>query len=131
MGPRPRSKQAILAKAGVGRIFSEKVSGVAAKWPELERVLEDLEVGDVLVTKLDRLARSTLDLLRIIDLNSKEGADFRSLGDPWADTTTPHGRLMLTVLGGITEFEPDLILQPTSAASVRWPRASGSITGRS
>ena len=68
--------------------YSEKVSCVAAKRPELERALDQLEAGDVLVvTKLDRLARSTLDLLRIIDLIGKEGAGFKSLGDPWADTT--------------------------------------------
>src|SRR5262245_40817738 len=87
----------MLLAAGVERIFSEKVSGVAARRPELERTLDELEAGDVLVvTKLDRLARSTLDLLRIIDLIGKEGAGFKSLGDPWADTTTPHGRLMLS-----------------------------------
>jgi hypothetical protein len=67
----------------------------------LERALDQLEAGDVLVvTKLDRLARSTLDLLRIIDLIGKEGAGFKSLSDPWADTTSAHGRLMLTVLSG-------------------------------
>src|SRR5215471_17453287 len=65
--------------------------------------------GDILVvTKLDRLARSTLDLLRIVDLIGREGAGFKSLGDPWADTTTAHGRLMPTVLSGIAEFERSL-----------------------
>jgi len=89
----------MLLAAGVERIFSEKVSGVAARRPELERALDELEVGDVLVvTKLDRLARSTLDLLRIIDLIGKEGAGFKSLGEAWADTTASVGKLMITVL---------------------------------
>jgi len=68
--------------AGVERIFSEKVSGIAARRPELERALDQLKAGDILVvTKLDRLARSTIDLLRIVDLIGREGAGFKSLGD--------------------------------------------------
>ena len=63
-----------------------------------------------LVTKLDRLARSTRDLLNTLATIGEAGASFKSLGDPWADTTTPHGRLMLTVLGGLAEFERHLIL---------------------
>src|SRR5262249_30943417 len=95
------------------------IPGVAAKRPELERSLDQLEAGDVLVvTKLDRLARSTLDLLRI-----------KSLGDPWADTTTAHGRLMLTVLSGIAEFERDLILQRTNEGRAR-AMAEGTRFGR-
>jgi DNA invertase Pin-like site-specific DNA recombinase len=114
------TQKALLFAAGVERIFSEKVSGVAARRPELERALDQLETGDVLVvTKLDRLARSTLDLLRIIDLIGKEGAGFKSLGDPWADTTSAHGRLMLTVLSGIAEFERSLILQRTNEGRAR------------
>src|SRR5262249_9989574 len=78
------TQRALLKAAGVTRIFSEKVSGVAAKRPELERVLDELEAGDVLVvTKLDRLARSTLDLLGIVDQIGREGAGFKSLGEPW------------------------------------------------
>src|SRR5262249_33075549 len=63
----------------------------------------------VMVTRLDRLARSTRDLLNILDAVGKAGAAFKSLGDAWADTTTPHGRLMLAVLGGVAEFERELI----------------------
>jgi DNA invertase Pin-like site-specific DNA recombinase len=59
----------------------------------------------VIVTRLDRLARSTRGLLNIFDKIAKAGATFKSLGDTWADTTTTHGRLMLTVLGGLAEFE--------------------------
>jgi DNA invertase Pin-like site-specific DNA recombinase len=68
-----------------------------------------------MVTRLDRLARSTRDLLNILDAVGKAGAAFKSLGDAWADTTTPHGRLMLTVLGGLAEFERELILARTGA----------------
>jgi DNA invertase Pin-like site-specific DNA recombinase len=65
-----------------------------------------LDEGDVLlVTKLDRLARSTRDLLNTLAAIGDRGAGFKSLGDPWADTTTPHGKLMITVLGGLAEFE--------------------------
>jgi DNA invertase Pin-like site-specific DNA recombinase len=93
-------------------------------------VLDELEAGDVLVvTKLDRLARSTLDLLRIIDQIGKKGAGFKSLGDPWADTTTSRDRLMLTVLSGIAEFERDLIVQRTSEGRAR-AMAEGTQFGR-
>jgi Resolvase, N terminal domain len=67
----------------------------------------------LVVTRLDRLARSTRDLLNILDAVAKAGAGFKSLGDAWADTTTPHGRLMLTVLGGLAEFERELIIART------------------
>jgi DNA invertase Pin-like site-specific DNA recombinase len=83
-------------------------------------VLKRLGQGDVLmVTRLDRLARSTRDLLNILDTIAKAGAGFKSLGDAWADTTTPHGRLMLTVLGGLAEFERELILARTSDGRAR------------
>ena len=75
----------------------------------------------LVVTKLDRLARSTLDLLRIIDLIGKEGAGFKSLGEAWADTTTSVGKLMIMVLSGIAEFERDLILQRTNVGWSRGP----------
>ena len=75
------TQKGMLLAAGVEQMFCEKESGVAAKRPELELALDGLEAGDVLVvTKLDRLARSTLDPLRIIDLIGKEGAGFKSLG---------------------------------------------------
>jgi DNA invertase Pin-like site-specific DNA recombinase len=118
-----------LEAAGIGKLVSEKVSGVARR-RMLENLLELLGSGDVLVvTKLDRLARSTLDLLRIVDRIGKQGAAFKSLGDPWADTTTPHGRLMMTVLAGIAEFERELILQRTSDGRAR-AKAEGVRFGR-
>jgi DNA invertase Pin-like site-specific DNA recombinase len=110
-----------LATAGAAKIFAEKLSGAsAANRKELTKVLAKLEPGDVLlVTRLDRLARSTRDLLNVLDTVSKAGAGFRSLSDAWADTTTAHGRLMLTILGGLAEFERELIKIRTSEGRVR------------
>jgi DNA invertase Pin-like site-specific DNA recombinase len=73
----------------------------------------------LIVTRLDRLARSTRDLLNILDIVAKAGVGFRSLADTWADTTTPHGRLMLTVLGGLAEFERELIRARTGEGRKR------------
>src|SRR5215218_10936061 len=99
-----------LKAAGAERVFREKVSGARADRPELARLLRSLAPGDrVLVTRLDRLARSTRDLLNTLAAIADQKAGFRSLSDTWADTTTPHGRLMLTVLGGLAEFERELI----------------------
>src|SRR4029077_18592988 len=79
-----------------------------------------LSAGDVLlVTRLDRLARSTRDLLNVFDAGAKSGAGFKSLADAWADTTTAHGRLMLTVLGGLAEFERELIRARTDEGRKR------------
>src|SRR5689334_6390665 len=96
----------------------------------LARLVASLEPGDtVVVTKLDRLARSTRDLLNTLDTIAKAGASFRSLGDGWADTTTPHGRLMLTVLGGLAEFERHLIVSRTEEGRNR-AKARGIKFGR-
>jgi DNA invertase Pin-like site-specific DNA recombinase len=89
-----------------------------------------LSAGDVLVvTRLDRLARSTRDLLNTLDTIAKAGAGFRSLRDSWADTTTAHGRLMLTILGGLAEFERELIRARTSEGRAR-AKARGVKLGR-
>ena len=105
------AQETALRAAGAERVFAEKVSGAVTDRKALAKALAALSAGDVLaVTRLDRLARSTRDLLNVLATVSEHGAGFRSLGDPWADTTTPHGRLMLTVLGGLAEFERALIL---------------------
>jgi DNA invertase Pin-like site-specific DNA recombinase len=83
----------------------------------------------LLVTRLDRLARSTRDLLNVLDAIAKAGAGFRSLADAWADTTTAQGRLLLTVLGGLAEFERHLILARTSEGRIR-AKARGVRFGR-
>src|SRR3954466_3317143 len=106
-----------LKAAGAEKVFREKVSGARADRPELARLMRTLSAGDVvLVTRLDRLARSTRDLLNTLAALAEKQAGFRSLQDAWADTTTPHGRLMLTVLGGLAEFERELIRARTGKA---------------
>ena len=100
--------------AGTDRVFAENQSGIKTNRAALARCLRGLEAGDaLLVTKLDRLARSTRDLLNTLATISDKGASFKSLGDPWPIRSTPHGRLMLTVLGGLAEFERHLILART------------------
>jgi DNA invertase Pin-like site-specific DNA recombinase len=104
-----------LRNAGAEKVYSEKISGAVTDRPALAKAISALGTGDVLVVcKLDRLARSTRDLLNTLAAIAEAGASFRSLGDPWCDTTSAHGRLMLTVLGGLAEFERHLILARTS-----------------
>src|SRR3954453_10657932 len=99
-----------LAKAGCKKVFRETTSGAKTDRAQLRKALDQIDAGDVLmVTRLDRLARSTRDLLNTLTTVADRKAGFRSLGDTWADTTSSHGRLMLTVLGGLAEFERDLI----------------------
>jgi DNA invertase Pin-like site-specific DNA recombinase len=103
-----------LQAAGCDRIYREKVSGAKSDRAELGKLLKALAAGDVvIVSRLDRLARSTLDLLTILRRVTEAGAKFRSLKDPWADTTTPHGELMVTILAGIATFERHLITART------------------
>jgi resolvase-like protein len=100
--------------AGAEKVIRETASGARAARAQLRRVLAELDKGDVLmVTRLDRLARSTRDLLNTLAAITGKKAGFRSLGDTWADTTTAHGRLMLAVLGGLAEFERELIRAST------------------
>ena len=109
-----------LTAAGAARVFRETASGAKTDRAQLRRMLDQLGAGDVLmVTRLDRLARSTRDLLNILATIAERKAGFRSLGDAWADTTTPHGRLMLTVLGGLAEFERELIRARTGEGRAR------------
>jgi DNA invertase Pin-like site-specific DNA recombinase len=108
-----------LEQAGCRRMFREKVSGARRQRPELAKMLEQLREGDtVIVWKLDRLARSTRDLLEIADAIGKAGAGLRSLSEPWADTTSPAGRMVLTVFAGIAEFERELIRERTGAGRI-------------
>ena len=119
-----------LGKAGCAKIYREVASGARSDRPQLHNLLKGLEPGSTLVvTRLDRLARSTIDLLTIIKVIADKGCLFKSLADPWADTTTPAGRLMLTVLGGLAEFERELIKARTSEGRERAKR-SGVKMGR-
>src|SRR5499427_4690900 len=114
------TQQAALREAGCERVYSEKISGATTDRPALAKAIGGLGNGDTLVVcKLDRLARSTRDLLNTLAAVGEAGASFKSLSDSWVDTTTPHGRLMLTVLGGLAEFERHLILARTSEGRQR------------
>ena len=105
-----------LHEAGCRRVFKEKVSGVRRDRPELARLLDQVRRDDVvIVTRLDRLARSTRDLLEFAERLRGVDAGLRSLAEPWANTTSPAGRTVLTVFAGIAEFERALILSRTSA----------------
>lgn len=124
------AQQEALWAAGAERVLEEKISGARADRAQLAKLIAALAAGDVLlVTRLDRLARSTRDLLNILATVAERGASFRSLGDQWADTTTPHGRLMLTVLGGLAEFERELIRARTGEGRER-AKARGVKVGR-
>jgi DNA invertase Pin-like site-specific DNA recombinase len=110
----------VLRGAGCEKVFKEKISGAQTDRRELKRLLAGMHKGDMLVvTRLDRLARSTRDLLNVLATIADKGAAFKSLGDAWANTSTSHGRLMLTVLGGLAEFERDLIRTRTGEGRAR------------
>jgi DNA invertase Pin-like site-specific DNA recombinase len=109
-----------LKAAGAATIFREKVSGVRADRPQLAKLMAGLKPGDVVVvTKLDRLGRSTRELLDLIDRIGKAGASFRSLGDPLWDTGSSQGRLLSTMLAAIAEFERELIRERTGEGRKR------------
>jgi len=92
--------------------------------PELRSLVKSLEPGAVVVvTRLDRLARSTIDLLTVVKQITDQGCLFKSLADPWCDTTTPTGRLLLTVLSGLAAFEVELIKARTMEGRERAKRA--------
>jgi DNA invertase Pin-like site-specific DNA recombinase len=121
---------AALKAAGATKRFAEKQSGARSDRPQLRRAIDALGEGDVLlVTRLDRLARSTPDLLNVLHEVGQKGAAFRSLADTWADTSTPHGRLTVTVLGGLAEFERSLIRARTDVG-IKRSREAGIRFGR-
>jgi DNA invertase Pin-like site-specific DNA recombinase len=121
---------AALKAAGAERVFAEKVSGAKTDRKQLAKAIAALGPNDVLlVTRLDRLARSTRDLLNVLAAISEKGAGFRSIADPMIDTTSPHGRLILAVLGALAEFERSMILSRTSEGRKR-ALAAGVVFGR-
>jgi len=102
-----------LQAAGIERIFSEQISGSMRKRPELDKLLDQLRPGDVIVvTKYDRLARSLRDLLDLVEAIKEQGAGFRSLAED-IDTTTPAGRLVFHVFASIAQFERERISERT------------------
>ena len=111
-----------LRKAGCAsrNIYREKVTGALSDRRELNRMLGKLGPGDVVtVTRIDRLARSTFDLFAIVKQIVDAKAQFRSLAEPWADTGTSTGRLMIAVLGGLADVERDLIRTRTAEGRSR------------
>ena len=119
-----------LQAAGCRVMYREKATGARADRRELGRMLRQVQAGDVVVvTRIDRLARSTFDLFAIVKQIADAGARFRSLAEPWADTGTSTGRLMLAVLGGLADVERDLIRTRTAEGRVR-AKANGQHMGR-
>jgi DNA invertase Pin-like site-specific DNA recombinase len=109
-----------LKAAGATKVYCEKISGARADRPELAKAMAALKSGDILVvTKLDRLGRSTRELLDLLDRIGKVGAAFRSLGDPLWDTSSSQGRLLSTMLAAIADFERDLIRERTGEGRKR------------
>lgn len=119
-----------LEAAGCHKVFQEQVSSVADKRPELDRVLEYVREGDTLiVTKTDRLARSTSDLLKITEALSKKAVALRFLSTPELNTASANGKLMLTILGAIAAFERDLMLE-RQREGIAQAKAQGKYKGR-
>jgi DNA invertase Pin-like site-specific DNA recombinase len=119
-----------LKAEGCGQTYREKATGARADRKELQRMLKALQAGDVVtVTRIDRLARSTFDLFAIVKVIVDAGAQFRSMAEPWADTSTSTGRLMLAVLGGLADVERDLIRTRTAEGRSR-ATARGQHMGR-
>jgi DNA invertase Pin-like site-specific DNA recombinase len=113
-------QHAALLAAGAQKVFAEKVSGTVTDRKALAKAIAVLSGGDVLlVTRLDRLARSTRDLLNVLAAISEKGAGFRSLADAMIDTTSAHGKLIIAVLAALAEFERSMILARTSEGRKR------------
>lgn len=109
-----------LQNVGCTTLFQETAPGHRTHRVQLENALDALGPGDTLiVTRLDRLARSSRDLHNIVARIEAQGASLKSLAEQWADTSTPQGRLILTVLGGLAEFERSLILERTAEGRAR------------
>jgi len=107
-------QRAALFAAGCDEVYEEKISGASKDRPQLDTILVKLRAGDTfIVTRLDRLGRSTLELLTTVKQIGERGVGFRSLAEPWADTTSPAGIMIMTVFAGIADFERSLILGRT------------------
>jgi DNA invertase Pin-like site-specific DNA recombinase len=119
-----------LGAAGAVKVFQEKQSGASSDRPQLKKAIAALDAGDVLmVTRIDRLARSTRDLLNIIHDVKQAGAAFRSLAEPWADTSSELAEFMLTILGAAAKLERATILARTGEGRAR-AKAAGRSLGR-
>ncbi len=118
-----------LQAAGAERIFSDKISGSIRKRPELDKLLDQLRLGDVIVvTKYDRLARSLRDLLDLVEAIKDRGAGFRSLAED-IDTTKPAGRLVFHVFASVAQFERERVSERTRKG-LQAAKARGRVGGR-
>lgn len=119
-----------LREYGCEKIFEEKTTGTKIDRPELQKLLEQLRKEDIIVVcELTRLSRSTKDLFALVEEIENKGASIKSLKESWLDTTTPHGKLLLTVFAGISQFERDLIAERTKEG-LKSARARGRNGGR-
>lgn len=101
-----------LKEAGCEKIYKEKLSGMKLDRKELQRMLSELQTGDTIIVKeLTRVSRSTVDLLQLVKQITDKGCFIKSLSESWLDTTSASGKLMLTMMAGIAEFERSLMLQ--------------------
>ena len=119
-----------LKEAGCEKIYQEKITGTKKEREELEKLLEQIRQGDtVIISELTRLSRSTKDLFTLVEQIQSKGADIKSLKETWLDTTTPQGKLMFTIMAGLSQFERDLISQRTKEGLAS-ARARGRNGGR-
>lgn len=124
------AQMAQLKAEGCKLVFKDTASGARADRKELQKMLGALRAGDVVtVTRIDRLARSLFDLFAIVQKINDGGAVFRSIAEPWADTGTSTGRMMLAVMAGMADVERDLIRTRTAEGRVR-AKARGKHMGR-
>ena len=120
----------VLKEAGIEKLYKERITGTKSERPELNKLIEHLRTGDiVVVADLTRLSRSTKDLFQLVETIQSKGADIKSLKESWLDTTTPQGKLMFTFMAGISQFERDLISQRT-LEGLASARARGRMGGR-
>jgi len=119
-----------LNKVNCQRIYKEKITGAKKSRPELDKLLDNLRSGDtIVVSELTRFSRSTKDLFQLVEQIEKKGANIKSLKESWVDTTTPQGKLMFTIMAGLSQFERDLISQRTKEG-LESARARGRKGGR-
>jgi DNA invertase Pin-like site-specific DNA recombinase len=111
-------------------IFCDKMSGKNLERPELKKLLQYAREGDqIIVAELTRISRSTKDLIALIELLASRKIDIKSIKESWLDTTTAQGKLMLTIMAGLSQFEHDLISERTKEG-LKSARMRGRIGGR-
>ena len=119
-----------LREIGCEKIFKDKITGMKRDRPQLNKMLEQLRAGDtVIITELTRFGRSVKDLLTLADQLDQMGVNLKSIKEPWADTTTPQGKMLFVIFAGISQFERDIICQRTKEG-LESARARGRIGGR-